>query len=73
VKECIEHANVTNETSVQDEIFDQDDTSLENKTILENKLSLEDVTHPEEEEKDVQVENVCEEYRLYIQLKSSLL
>ena len=65
MKECIEHANITNATYVQDQIFDHDQTSLENKTILEKKVSLEDVTQPEEEEKDVQVENVCEEYRLY--------
>ena len=60
VKDCIEHAKISNE------MFHQGDTSLENKTLLENKTSVEDGTQQQQkEEKDVQVENVREEY-IYI-------
>lgn len=64
MKECIEHEQITKETTSQDEEFPEDTTSLQ--TCLSNKVSLADVTGEQQQQKDgkhIQVKNIKKNVR----------
>ena len=59
VKECIEHAKLTNEASVKDGKSHSVDASVDKKTFLQ------DVTQKQQQEKGVQAENLQVSYNQF--------